>query len=94
MKRKVILVCIVIILGLTSTSQVFAITGAGLKALCLSSEEPTISQFLSDNIEYALITESDLDSDDQTMIEAVVVGENGEEYIIIIVNGEIHILQK
>ncbi|HEX38181.1 MAG TPA: hypothetical protein ENG70_04925 [Candidatus Cloacimonetes bacterium] len=94
MKKKVILFCISMIIVVVLATQVFAMTGADLKSLCSSSEEPIISQYLSDDIDYPVITENDLDSDDQTMLEAVVVGENGEEYIIIIVNGEIHILQK
>jgi len=93
MKKKVLFVGIMFITMLLINSMSYALTGGELKIICDSAEEPIISQYLDDNTDYTVITPEDIDSDDVTILEAVVVGPNGEEYIIIIVNGQVHIMK-
>lgn len=93
MKKKTLVLIGVIILMLIINSVACAMTGEELKTLCDPDDAEIIAQYLDLNADYPVITELPLQSGDEIIYEAVVVGPNGEEYIIIIVNGIIHIMK-
>ena len=71
----------------------YAMTGAELQELCDPDDAEIIAQYLELNADYPVITELSLQSSDEVIYEAVIVGPNGEKYIIIIVNGSVHIMK-
>jgi len=93
MKKKTLSVVGVLILMLIINSVAFAMTGYELQDLCDPYDAEIISQYLDLNTDYPVITELSLDSDDEIIYEATVVGPNGETYIIIIVNGVAHLMK-
>jgi len=93
MKKKTLTFVGVIILMLIINSVAYAMTGAELQTLCDPDDAEIISQYLDLNADYPVITELSLQSSDEVIYEAVIVGPNGEEYIIIIVNGSVHIMK-
>jgi len=93
MKKKTLTFVGVIILMLIINSVAYAMTGAELQTLCDPDDAEIIAQYLDLNADYPVITELSLQSSDEVIYEAVIVGPNGEEYIIIIVNGSVHIMK-
>jgi len=94
MKKKTLALIGVIIIMLIGNTIAYAMTGAELQELCDPDDAEIISQYLDLNADYPVILELSLQSGDEVIYEAVVVGPNGETYTIIIVNGVIHVLQK
>ncbi len=93
MKKKTLTLIGVIIIMLIGNTIAYAMTGNELLALCQPEDAEIIAQYLDDNVDYPLITDLSLQSGDEIIYKAVIVGPNGEEYIIIIVNGVIHIMK-
>ena len=89
MKRQVGIIVIILISIFISTSSIYAITQDELIALCKPEDEPIICQYLEEGIDYDLVAYNEMDPEDY-IVEAVV---NDSEYIIIIVDDEIIILQ-
>ena len=93
MKKKTLTLIGVIFIMLIGNTIAYAMTGAELQELCDPDDAEIIAQYLELNADYPVITELSLQSGDEIIYEAVIVGPNGEEYIIIIINGTIHILK-
>ena len=93
MKKKTLTLVCVFILMLIINSVAYAMTGAELQTLCDPDDAEIIAQYLDLNADYPVITELSLQSGDEVIYEAVIVGPNGEKYIIIIVNGSVHIMK-
>ena len=93
MKKKTLTLVCVFILMLIINSVACAMTGAELQTLCDPDDAEIIAQYLDLNAEYPVISELSLQSGDEVIYKAVIVGPNGEEYIIIIVNGSVHIMK-
>jgi len=93
MKKKTLVLIGVIFIMLIGNTIAYAMTGAELQELCDPDDAEIIAQYLELNADYPVITELSLQSGDEIIYEAVIVGPNGEEYIIIIINGTIHILK-
>jgi len=70
-----------------------AMTGAELLTLCDPADAEIITQYLDLSVDYPVIREFALQSGDEVIYEAVVVGPNGEKYIIIVVNGVVHLMK-
>ena len=93
MKKKLLTLSCILVIMLMVNSVAFAMTATELRSLCNLDDAEFISQYLDENTEYLVITEPFLQSDDEVIFDATVVGPNGEKYIIIIVNGNIHIMK-
>ena len=93
MKKKTLTIVCVFSLMLIINSVACAMTGYELQTLCDPDDAEIITQYLDLNADYPVITELSLQSGDEIIYKAVIVGPNGEEYIIIIVNGTIHIMK-
>jgi len=93
MKKKTLVLVGVLVTMLIINSVAFAMTGSELQSLCDPDDAEIIAQYLNLNADYPVITELALESSDEVIYKAVVIGPNGEEYIIIIVNGSVHIMK-
>jgi len=80
-------------LPLIGNSGAFSVTGSELQELCNPIYAEIIAQYLDLNTHYDIITSLSCQSDDEVIYEVVVAGPNGEGYLIITVNGVIHILK-
>jgi hypothetical protein len=93
MKKKTLVLVSVLVSMLIINSVAFAMTGSELQSLCDPDDAEIIAQYLNLNADYPVITELALESDDEVIYKAVVVVPNGEEYIVVVVNGTIHIMK-
>ena len=78
---------------LISNSSSYALTCAELQELCSPNYSEIIAQYLDLSADYPVITELSLQSGDEVIYEVIVIGTNGEGYIIITVNGVIYLLK-
>ncbi|MDP8242331.1 MAG: hypothetical protein RAP70_05595 [Candidatus Celaenobacter antarcticus] len=93
MKKKTLTLIGVIIIMLIGNTIAYAMTGAELLTLCDPADAEIITQYLDLSVDYPVIREFALQSGDEVIYEAVVVGPNGEKYIIIVVNGVVHLMK-
>jgi len=93
MKKKTLVLVGVLVTMLIINSAAFAMTGSELQSLCDPDDAEIISQYLNLNTDYPVITELALESNDEVIYEAVIIGPNGETYIVIIVNGNVHLMK-
>ena len=94
MKKKVLVFVSVLIFSLLISSTAWALTAEEIRTLCGLEDAEYISQFIVEGVDYPVVQDFELSDDDEIMYDAIVVGPNGEEYIIIVVNGIVHILKK
>ena len=78
---------------LIGNSSAYALTGAELQELCKPHYSGIIAQYLDLSADYPVITELSLRSGDEVIYEVIVIGTNGEGYIIISVSGVIYLLK-
>ena len=93
MKKKLLTLSCILVIMLMVNSVAFAMTATELRSLCDLDDAEFISQYLDENAEYPGITEPSLQSEDDVIFDIAVIGPNGEKYIIIVVNGEVHIMK-
>jgi len=93
MKKKTLVLIGVILIMLIGNTIAYAMTGAELLTLCDPADAEIIAQYLDLNTHYDIITSLSCQSDDEVIYEVIVAGPNGEGYLIITVNGVIHILK-
>jgi len=93
MKKKTLILIGVLVTMLIINSVAFAMTASELRSLCDLDDAEFISQYLNENVEYPVITELAIESDDDIIFDATIIGPNGEKYIVIVVNGTVHVMK-
>jgi len=93
MKKKTLVLVGVLVTLLLINSVAFAMTASELRSLCDLDDAEFISQYLDENVEYPVTTGLAIESDDDVIFDTTIYGPNGEKYIVLVVNGTVHIMK-
>ncbi len=93
MKKKTLVLVGVLVFLLLINSVAFAMTASELRSLCNLDDAEFISQYLDENTDYPVVIGLVFDSNDEIIFDATIIGPNGEKYIVIVVNGTVHVMK-
>ena len=89
-KRLWFLVILLIsIFILLFNSVTYAITLAELKSMSSNADKITLYLYLEDGVDYSIISPANLNGEDYEVLAVI----NGGKYIIVVIDGKIHIVQ-